>query len=61
MKEAEEAQDALLAYVLQMNELIRAERTLEKSFMTSARKRKLSSSEAEMEEESCRRCVHAKS
>ncbi len=60
VKEAEEAQDALLAYVLQMNEIIRAERTLEKSFVTSTRKWKLSSSEAEAEEESRRRHVRAK-
>ncbi len=60
VKEAEEAQDALLAYVLQMDELIRVERTVEKSFVTSTRKRKLSSSEAEAEEESCRRHVCAK-
>ncbi len=60
VKEAEEAQDALLAYVLQMNEIIRAERTLDKSFITSTRKRKLSSSEAKAEEESRRRRVHVK-
>ncbi len=60
VKEAEEAQDALLAYVLQMNEIIRAERSLEKSFVTSTRKRKLSSSEAEAEEESHRKCVRSK-
>ncbi len=60
VKEAEEVQDALLAYVLQMDKLIRAERTLEKSFMTSTRKRKLSSSKAEAEEESHRRHVCAK-
>ncbi len=60
VKEVEEAQDTLLAYVLQMNEIIRAERMLEKSFITSTRKRKLSSSEAKVEEESHRRRVHVK-